>query len=253
MNSKSNQKVVLITGASSGLGLSFAKYLLEQNYFVILAGRNIQKLKYIESNLNNGEKKTLAIKMDVRSKQSIEEAISRILIDCNNINVLINNAGISLEKYIIDFSEEDFDELMNTNLRGSWLVACSVAKNMIKNDCGGKILNISSVLASNVLPMLSLYSISKSALIQMTRSMALEWARYNIQVNALSPGYIETDINIDFFKTPAGKNKITKLLRKRIGLPEDLHSALSMFISKESNFITGSELIVDDGQSLKNL
>lgn len=253
MNLKSNQKVVLITGASSGLGLSFANLLVEMNYFVILAGRNIEKLTTLQNNFNHDKKKTLAIKMDVRNKRSVDEAIDRILMHCNKINVLINNAGISLEKYIVDFTEGDFDNLMNTNLKGSWLVACSVAKNMIKNDCGGKILNISSVLASNVLPMLSLYSISKSALIQMTKSMALEWARYNIQVNALSPGYIKTDINKDFFETSAGKFKITKLLRKRIGIPQDLHSALSMFISEDSNFITGSELIIDDGQSLKNL
>ena len=253
MNFKYDKKVVLITGASSGLGLSFANFLAEKNYNIILAGRNIQNLKSIENVLNTEEKKSIAIQMDVRSRASIDEGLEKSLSIFENIDVLINNAGISHEKHIIDYTEEDYDNLMNTNLKGAWLTASSVAKNMIKNNSGGKIVNVSSVLSSNVLPMLSLYSMSKSALVQMTKSMALEWARYNIQVNALSPGYIETDIYKHFFQTAPGKKKISQLLRKRIGKPQDLHSALLMFICRDSDFITGSELIVDDGQSLKKL
>jgi NAD(P)-dependent dehydrogenase (short-subunit alcohol dehydrogenase family) len=124
---------------------------------------------------------------------------------------------------------------------------------MIARGQGGKIVNIASVLASSVLTGLSLYSMSKAAVVQMTRSMALEWARFDIQVNAIAPGYIETEINTGHFNSEAGKGQIAKLLRKRVGHPRDLDGALRLLVSPQSNFITGSVITIDDGQTLKGL
>ena len=140
---------------------------------------------------------------------------------------------------------------MNTNVRGAWAVAREAGRRMIRHGEGGKIVNVASILGSRVLPMIGVYAITKAAVVQMTKAMAFEWARYDIQANALAPGYIETDINRAYFATDAGRAHTGEMLRQRIGTPEDLDGELMLLVSEASRFITGTVLTVDDGQTLK--
>lgn len=245
-------KRALVTGASSGLGARFAEVLAADGAQVLLAARRVDRLTSLVASIEAAHGDARAIELDVADPGSVASAIASA-IDGGGVDILVNNAGISIEKRITDFTLDDYDRLMGTNQRGAWLVAQSVGQAMIARGQGGKIVNIASVLASSVLTGLSLYSMSKAAVVQMTRAMALEWARFDIQVNAIAPGYIETEINTGHFNSEAGKGQIAKLLRKRVGHPRDLDGALRLLVSPQSNFVTGSVITVDDGQTLKGL
>lgn len=242
----------LVTGASSGLGARFAEILAADGAEVLLAARRVDRLGSLVSSIAAAGGQAQAVELDVTDARSIASAVTGAF-DAGGIDILVNNAGISIEKRITDFTLDDYDRLMGTNQRGAWLTAQAVGKGMIDRGKGGKIVNIASVLASSVLTGLSLYSMSKAAVIQMTRSMALEWARFDIQVNAIAPGYIETEINTGHFNSEAGQKQIAKLLRKRVGHPPDLDGALRLLVSPDSNFLTGSTITVDDGQTLRGL
>lgn len=245
-------KRALVTGASSGLGARFAEILAADGAEVLLAARRVDRLSSLVSSIGAAGGQAQAVELDVTDAQSIASAVTGAF-DAGGVDILVNNAGISIEKRITDFTLDDYDRLMGTNQRGAWLTAQAVGKGMIDRGKGGKVVNIASVLASSVLTGLSLYSMSKAAIILMTRSMALEWARFDIQVNAIAPGYIETEINTGHFNSEAGQKQIAKLLRKRVGHPPDLDGALRLLVSPESNFLTGSTITVDDGQTLRGL
>lgn len=245
-------KRALVTGASSGLGARFAEVLANDGAHVLAAARRVDRLSELVSSIVAGGGAAEAVALDVVDPAAIDAAIGNA-VGGGGIDILINNAGISIEKRITDFSLEDYDRLIGTNQRGSWLVAQAVGRAMIERGQGGKIVNLASVLADNVLTGLSVYSMSKAAVVQMTRSMALEWARFDIQVNAIAPGYIETEINTGHFNSEAGKKMIAKMLRQRVGHPKDLDGALRLLVSPSSNFITGSVVTVDDGQTLRGL
>ncbi len=245
-------KRALVTGASSGLGARFAEILAADGVEVLVAARRTDRLSSLVASIQAAGGTAQAVELDVTDSASIASAVANAF-DGGGVDILVNNAGISIEKRITDFTLDDYDRLMGTNQRGAWLAAQAVGKGMIDRAKGGKIVNIASVLASSVLPGLSLYSMSKAAVIQMTRSMALEWARFDIQVNAIAPGYIETEINTGHFNSEAGQMQIAKLLRKRVGHPPDLDGALRLLVSPDSNFLTGSTITVDDGQTLRGL
>jgi NAD(P)-dependent dehydrogenase (short-subunit alcohol dehydrogenase family) len=234
------------------LGARFAEILAADGAEVLLAARRVDRLSSLVSSIGAAGGQAQAVELDVTDAQSIASAVTGAF-DAGGVDILVNNAGISIEKRITDFTLDDYDRLMGTNQRGAWLTAQAVGKGMIDRGTGGKVVNIASVLASSVLTGLSLYSMSKAAIIQMTRSMALEWARFDIQVNAIAPGYIETEINTGHFNSEAGQKQIAKLLRKRVGHPPDLDGALRLLVSPESNFLTGSTITVDDGQTLRGL
>ena len=245
-------KRALVTGASSGLGARFAEVLAADGAQVLLAARRVDRLASLVASIGAAGGDARAVELDVIAPGSVASAVAAAA-DGGGIDILVNNAGISIEKRITDFTLDDYDRLMGTNQRGAWLAAQAVGQAMIARGQGGKIVNIASVLASSVLTGLSLYSMSKAAVVQITRSMALEWARFDIQVNAIAPGYIETEINTGHFNSEAGKGQIAKLLRKRVGHPRDLDGALRLLVSPQSNFITGSVITIDDGQTLKGL
>jgi len=245
-------KRALVTGASSGLGARFAEVLAADGAEVLLAARRVDRLTSLVESITAGGGRAKAVELDVINSDSVTKAVDAAFKD-GGVDILVNNAGISIEKRVTDFTLDDYDRLLGTNQRGAFLTAQAVGKGMIAREQGGKIVNIASVLASSVLTGLSLYSMSKAAVIQMTRSMALEWARFDIQVNAISPGYIETEINTGHFNSEAGKKQIAKLLRKRVGHPPDLDGALRLLVSPGSNFVTGTNITVDDGQTLRGL
>ena len=249
-----SNKIVFLTGASSGIGKEFAHCLAEIGFDIILASRNLNELENLKLNLSSYSNINIyPIELDVSESSSIKNAIEYINSKFESIDVLINNAGITIENFILDMSISDFDRIFSINIKGPWLIANNIAKLMIKNNTNGKIINVSSILAENVIPKQSLYSMTKSALQQMTKSMALEWARYNIQVNSISPGFVITNMNKKFFESENGIKMYSRWPNKRVGKPDMLLSTLKYLLDEKSGYITGTNIIVDDGQSLKRI
>lgn len=249
MSSLLSGKTALVTGASSGLGARFATALAGAGAHVVLAARRMDALDALAAQLRaaGGQAETRALDVtDPGSVRAVVEATP-------GIDILVNNAGISIEKLVTEVTEDDYDAVMDTNLKGVWLMAQAVGRQMIARQQGGKIVNISSVLGQMVLTRLSVYAMAKAGVNQMTRALALEWARHDIQVNAIAPGYIKTEINRAFFDTEIGRKMIDRMLRRRVGEPEDLDAALLLLCGPGSRFITGSVLTVDDGQVLKGI
>lgn len=246
-------KTALVTGASSGLGRRSALILARAGAKVALSARRVEKLAELSDEIAAFDGRAMPIRIDVTDAASVREAVEAAETELGPLGILINCAGISVETWITEFDEADFDSVMDTNVKGAWLVAQEVGRRMIRHGAGGKIVNIASVLAQAVLPTLSVYSMSKAAVVQMTKAMALEWARHDIQVNAIAPGYIETEINREHFESEAGQAHIAGLLRGRIGQPADIDGVLMLLVSEASGFMTGSVITLDDGQTLKGM
>ena len=243
-------RTALITGASSGLGKHFAKTLHQAGAFVIISARRTEKLEKLKAELGN---KCELFKLDVTSEESVSELKSNIESANLQLDILINNAGTSDPQRFKDLSEESWNYVLETNLNGAFRVAKMATDLMLKNKKGGSIINIASILGQRVGLNLASYATSKSALIQLTKSMALELARSNIRVNALAPGYILTEINDDFFETEEGQNYIKKIPMNRLGLEEDLDGALLLLSSDASSFMTGSVINIDGGHLINPL
>jgi len=193
--------------------------------------------------------------MDVTDLESVAAAVAKIESDNGPIDILVNNSGVSTTQRLVDVSAVDFDHVFGTNVKGAFFVAQEVAKRMIarsrqQQDFRGRIVNIASVAGLKVVPQIGLYCMSKSAVIQMTRAQALEWGRYGINVNAICPGYIRTEINDAHWDTESGQKLIQMLPRRRVGSPEDLDSVLLMLVADESQFINGAIVAADDGLSV---
>jgi len=242
MRTNLKEKVALVTGASSGLGSRFARVLASNGALTVLAARRVERLKDLRAEIE-------------ADQDSIREAVDRTEREVGPIDILVNNSGVSTTQRLVDVTPVDFDYVLNTNLKGAFFVASEVARRMIvrakgQADFRGRIVNIASVAGLQVLPQIGVYCISKAAVIQMTRAQALEWGRYGINVNALCPGYIRTEINDAHWDTEAGHKLMQMLPRKRIGRPEDLDGALLLMVADESQFINGAVLTADDGLSV---
>lgn len=243
-------KVALVTGASSGLGKNFAQTLSSNGAKVILAARREEKLRDLQSELVND---SFIFPLDVTSKESVEELKKEIERNVGQLDILVNNAGISDPVRFKSITEESWLKILETNLNGAFRVAKMTTDLMLKYNNGGSIINIASILAKRVGLNLTSYASAKAALVQMTKSMALELARSNIRVNALAPGYILTEINKDFFDTTEGQSYISKIPMNRLGLEKELDGALLLLASNASSFITGSVITVDGGHLINPL
>lgn len=239
-------KTALVTGASSGFGIRFAMTLMNAGADVIIAARRIGVL---ESLVERSEGRLRAIAMDVSSLASVRTALGAV----GPIDILVNNAGVTATQPVLSVAETDFDEIMGVNLRGAFFVAIEVAKGMKIAGRGGTIINIASILGLRQGGQVSTYAISKAALIQATKQMGLELARDGIRVNALAPGYFETDLNGEFFATPAGEALIKRIPQRRLGQPDDLDGPLLLLASDASRYMTGSVIVVDGGHLLSTL
>lgn len=186
--------------------------------------------------------------MDVDDVASVRTAIASAEAALGPIAVLVNNSGISVQKKLLDFTEADFDRLMRTNARGAFFVAQEVGRRMIQHGIKGRIVNIASVAGLHPIGGLGVYAMSKAAVVMMTRAMALEWGRHGINVNAICPGYIETEINRDYLASEMGQKLIGRLPRRRVGKPEDLDGLLLLLSSAQSDYINGAAMVIDDGQ-----
>lgn len=241
-------QVAFVSGASSGLGAHFAEVLANAGARVALAARRLERVEALAKRLNRPERPVAAFACDVTDIGSIRQAVAAAEAALGPIDILINNAGVSATQKIVDVSEADYDLVMDTNLKGAFFLAQEVGRRMIEGGRGGRIVNIASVASFKVLGQLATYGMSKAALAQMTKAMAVEWGRHEINVNALCPGYIGTEINADFLAGEGGKKLLAKLPRHRVGEPRDLDGALLLLASgEESRFINGALLSVDDG------
>jgi NAD(P)-dependent dehydrogenase (short-subunit alcohol dehydrogenase family) len=251
-------RVALVTGASSGLGAQFAKVLSAAGAGVVLAARRIERLKTLRAEIEAADGDAHVVGLDVTDIASIRAAVAHAETEMGPIDILVNNSGIGSTQKLTDVKPEDYDDVMNTNARGAFFVAQEVAKRMIARSkgeapgtyTGGRIVNIASMAGLRVMPQIGVYCISKAAVVHMTRSMALEWGRYGINVNAICPGYIDTDINHHVWQTEAGQKMVQAMPRKRIGKPADLDAVLMMLCANESHFVNGAVISADDGQAI---
>jgi NAD(P)-dependent dehydrogenase (short-subunit alcohol dehydrogenase family) len=248
-------RVAFVTGASSGLGTQFAKTLSAAGAGVVLAARRIERLKTLRAEIEAEGGDAHVVGLDVTDPASIRAAVAHAETEMGAIDILVNNSGVSTTQNLTDVTPEDYDEVMNTNTRGAFFVAQEVARRMIARSkgeapgtyTGGRIVNIASMAGLRVLGKLGVYCMSKAAVVHMTRAMALEWGRFGINVNAICPGYIDTEINHHHWQTEAGQKLMQMLPRKRVGKPQDLDAILMTLCSNQSHFINGAVIAADDG------
>ncbi|WP_372825024.1 SDR family oxidoreductase [Polaromonas sp.] len=248
-------RVALVTGASGGLGAQFAKTLSRAGAAVVLASRRMDKLKDLRAQIEAEGGDAHVVMLDVTDTASIKAAVAHAETEVGPIDILVNNSGVSATQRIQDVGEEDYDFIFNTNVKGAFFVAQEVGKRMLARSrgtapgtfSGGRIINIASMAGLRVLPQISVYCMSKAAVVQMTKAMALEWGKFGINVNAICPGYIDTEINHHHWQTEQGKKLVQMLPRKRIGKPEDLDALLVMLASGQSHSINGAVIAADDG------
>jgi len=242
-------KTALVTGASSGLGSHFAKCLGKAGAAVVLAARRADRLQSLQAELAKASIEARAVELDVTSG----DAVSAALDAAGPIDILVNNAGITIVKPALEMPEKDWDAVVDTNLRGAWLMAQGAAKRWVGDKRPGVIVNIGSILGLRTIGQVAPYNASKAGLIHLTQVLAMEWARYRIRVNAICPGYIETEMNSDFWKTPGGQRLIERIPQRRIGQPEHLDGALLLLASDAGEFMTGSVVTVDGGHTVNSL
>ena len=248
-------RVAFITGASGGLGAQFARTLAGAGAAVVLASRRVEKLKELRAQIDGEGGDAHVIELDVTSHASIKSAVAHAETEVGSIDILVNNSGVSTTQRIQDVSEDDFDYVFETNVKGAFFVAQEVGKRMLARAqgsapgsfTGGRIIYVASMAGLKVLPKIGVYCMSKASVIQMTKAMALEWGKFGINVNAICPGYIDTEINHQHWQNEQGKKLIQMLPRKRVGQPQDLDALMVMLCSDQSHFINGAVISADDG------
>ncbi len=241
-------KQILVTGASSGLGEHFARLLASEGAHVTLAARRLERVEEIARELQQDGCAVQSVELDVCDLASVTSLFDGL----RAFDVVVNNAGITGEGAALDIPVEDFKTVLDTNLTGAYQIAQAAARRM-KDAGGGSIINIASILGLRVAKMVAAYTASKAGLVQLTKALALEWARYDIRVNALCPGYIETPINSAFFQSEAGQALIKRIPQRRLGQFEDLDGALILLASDRSAFMTGSVIAIDGGHLVSGL
>ncbi|MBK8072271.1 MAG: SDR family oxidoreductase [Ramlibacter sp.] len=248
-------RVAFVTGASSGLGAQFARTLARAGAGVVLASRRVDKLKELRAHIEGEGGDAHVVELDVTDITSIRSAVAHAETEMGSIDILVNNSGVSTTQRLQDVTEEDYDFIFNTNTKGAFFVAQEVGKRMLARArgaapgtfTGGRIINIASMAGLKVLPQIGVYCMSKAAVVQMTKAMAMEWGRFGINVNALCPGYIDTEINHHHWATEQGQKLVQMLPRKRVGQPQDLDAVLMLLASNESHFVNGAVIAADDG------
>ena len=251
-------RVAFVTGASSGLGAQFARVLSRAGASVVLAARRVDRLKALRAELEAAGGGAYVVGLDVTDVASIRAAVAHAETEMGAIDILVNNSGVGTTQKLTEVAPEDYDFVFNTNTRGAFFVAQEVAKRMIARArgeapgtfIGGRIVNIASMAGLRVSPQIGVYCMSKAAVVHMTRAMALEWGRHGINVNALCPGYIDTEINHHVWQTEGGQKLVQSMPRKRVGKPEDLDLVLLTLCANQSHFINGAVISADDGQAV---
>jgi 3-oxoacyl-[acyl-carrier protein] reductase len=243
-------QVAFVTGASSGMGRRMAALLARHGASVAVAARSVDKLATLVEEIAALGRKAVAVPLDVSEVTAVAPAVAAAEAALGPVDILINNAGVAYHQRAVKATAALYDEMMNVNLRGPYFLASEIGRRMIERGQGGRILNISS--SSGLKPMAgySAYSTSKAALIHLTRVLALEWASHQINVNAICPGYVLSDMTSAVDATEIGRKMRETLPRKRIGAPEDLDCMVLAMVAPTNRFTTGAVVAVDDGISV---
>ncbi|MCF6328961.1 MAG: glucose 1-dehydrogenase [Henriciella sp.] len=241
-------KIALVTGASSGLGRHFAQVLSAGGAKVILAARRTDRLEALAAEIRAAGGDAFAVAMDVTKADTVQAALEASIAHYGEpADIIVNNSGLSREDWFTSMSEDDYDLVMDTNVKGVWLVARAFAGAMVKSGKKGSVINIASVAGLRVGYTMAAYCASKAACEHMTRVMALEMARYGVRVNAIAPGYFETEINEDFLGTDEGTKMRKRIPMRRFGEHEELSGPLLLLASQAGSFMTGATIVVDGG------
>ena len=243
-------KIALITGASSGLGRHFAEVLSNAGAIVVLAARRRDRLEALAEDIRAKGGTALVVEMDVICAESVAAGLAEVIAEFSRpADIIVNNSGLSREAWFTQMDEQDFDLVMDTNVKGVWLVARAFAGALVKAGKPGSIINISSITALRPAHTLAAYAASKAACDHMTRVMAIEMARYGVRVNAIAPGYFETEINDAFLNGAEGQNMKKRVAMRRFGEYEELSGPLLLLASDAGSYMTGATIVVDGGHS----
>ena len=246
-------RVALVSGASGGLGRHFAGVLAGAGARVALGARRADKTQEAADEINTAGATAMAVALDVTEEASIEAALDTISVQWGPVDTLVNNAGVADTQPALDVDGDTWDRILDTNLKGTWSLARAFAARLVDSGTHGAVVNIASVVGHRVSNGLMPYAVSKAGIVQMTRALAMEWARHGIRVNALAPGYIETDLNRKFLQSDAGWRTRRNVPQCRFGQPDDLDGALLLLASDAGRFITGVSLPVDGGHLVSSL
>lgn len=235
----------LVTGASGGLGRHFALTLARAGAAVAVGARRADKLAELVAEIQGFGGRAVAVNMDVASRDSIVAALDQAASEIGTLDIIVNNAGVTATKRVLEYNDADWNAVMDTNLRGSWIVAQEAARRLVAANKTGSIINISSIYSSRVSPGVVPYTVSKAGVKHLTKVLALEFAKFGVRVNAIAPGYIATDLNRDFLASEAGQRLRARVPTQRFGEEHELDGALLLLASKAGSYINGAEIVVD--------
>ena len=243
-------QVAIVTGASSGIGRHFASLLAAAGAKVALAARRVDRLDELAREIEAAGGQSLPIACDVTRTDDVAAAVATAESELGSLTLLVNNAGVVVSKPVLQHTESDWDHVVDTNLKGAWLMAREFAHHLVALKRPGRIINVTSVLGFRTIGRVPAYCAAKAGLIHLTHVLAMELARHGILVNALAPGYVETDFNRAFFQTEPGKALISRIPLKRLGQTEDLDGSLLFLASPASAYVTGAVIVVDGGHGV---
>jgi NAD(P)-dependent dehydrogenase (short-subunit alcohol dehydrogenase family) len=246
-------RTCIVTGASSGLGRHFARSLASVGATVVVAARRIDRVDEVVSDIEQSGGVAIGVSMDVTSAESVRAALEKAQREVGVIDLVVNNAGVASTRPLLEHSEHTWDEAIDTNLKGAYLVATEAARRMVAAGVSGAIVNMASITGLRVAGGVAPYCASKAGLIHLTRSMALELARHRIRVNAIAPGYISTELNQAFLASEAGQKLMSRVPQRAFGTPDDLLGALLLLASNAGAYMTGSVVSVDGGHLVSGL
>jgi NAD(P)-dependent dehydrogenase (short-subunit alcohol dehydrogenase family) len=240
----------IVTGAGSGLGRHFALTLARAGARVALGGRRIDRLAAVAEEIEGFDGRAMPLLLDVRDPGSVRKAVAAAETELGPIAILVNNAGVTVSKPVLEQTPADWDLVLDTNLKGAWAMAQETARHMVRLGHGGSIVNIASILGLKAEKQVVGYAAAKAGLVHLTRVLALELARYSIRVNAICPGYFPSEMNDDFLDAPTGEALKKRIPQRRFGDLADLDGPLLLLASDAGAYMTGSIIVVDGGLTL---